>query len=110
LIRRVLHIVFSLWLVSLLLFGVTPKEAMHACAHHQDTVHRHDVQGPVLETAHHHCSFLSFQLMPFAPPFSLPALRPMLLPEHGSFVPDQDERAAQQAIALREGRGPPALA
>jgi hypothetical protein len=109
-IRRILHTIFSLWLATLLLFGVTPKEAMHACSGHQDTVHRHDTHGPSLETAHHHCSFLGFQLMPFAAPPVLRVPVPHSAPEYVSFPAVQDVRAALQRIEMREGRGPPALA
>lgn len=91
----------------LLLFGVTPKEAMHAFAVHTDTEHQHNVQGPVIDSEHHHCSFLRFQIMPFAAPFTLPLLLEAKLPEHLSFPQLQDERAVQQAVALRESRGPP---
>ena len=108
-IRRILHTIFSLWLAALLLFGVTPKEAMHACGTHKDTVHRHDVGGPVAESQHHHCSFLGFHLMPFSGPSELRIPLATCLPMPLSAMPAPDERAAQQAIALREGRGPPFL-
>jgi hypothetical protein len=107
-IRRIFHTIFSFWLAALLLFGVAPKEAVHACAGHQDTVHRRGLHEPVMETAHHHCSFLSFQLMPFAGPAALPVPRETPLPGHESFLPVQNERPAQRTIALRELRGPPA--
>jgi hypothetical protein len=63
-----------------------------------------------MDAAHHHCSFLSFELMPFSGPVALPTLLPPLATVYVSFLTVQDERAAQQAIALREGRGPPAFA
>ncbi len=108
-LRRALHIFCSLWLATLLLFGGTPAEALHAFAHHRDTVHRHDVSGPVADTQHHHCQFLGFHLMPFAAPYALPPLRPAPIPEYNASLSVQDERAAQQTIALREGRGPPVV-
>jgi hypothetical protein len=107
-IRRILHILCSLWLVTLLLFGTTPMEAVHALADHCDTVHQHDVQGQVMDMQHHHCQFLGFQLMPFEAPPVLPVLRKEMASQYISFLQLQDERAAQQAAALRDGRGPPA--
>lgn len=106
--RKFLHIVFSLWLASLLLFGSTPKELLHAFAAHKDTIHRHDSKGQVLDAAHHHCSFTGFHLMPFSAPPALPLPQRMATPVYISFFAVQDLRALQQVLALREGRGPPA--
>jgi len=104
---RVLHIVCSVWLAALLLFGTTPSSAIHRLARHHDTVHHHDGHGTVAEPQHHHCAFLGFELMPFDAP-TLPAITiTEPLPRPRSFFQSQDERAAQQSIALREGRGPP---
>ena len=82
-------------------------EAVHAFTDHCDTIHQHDTHGPVMDAGHHHCQFLAFQLMPFEAPPVLPLLRPAPLPEYVSFLALQDERANQQAVALRDGRGPP---
>jgi hypothetical protein len=90
----------------LLLFGNTPAEAIHAFAHHKDTVHR-SVDGQFVDAQHHHCQFLGFQMMPFDAPPALPKLCPAPLPDYVVFLAVQDERATQQIIALREGRGPP---
>lgn len=105
-IRRILHTLCSLWLATLLLFGSTPAEAIHAFAHHKDTVHR-SADGQTVDAQHHHCHFLGFQMMPFDAPLSLPKLGKALPPIYGTFSQLQDERAIQQIIALREGRGPP---
>ena len=93
----------------LLLLGTTPAEGIHAFSHHRDTVHRHDVKGPVADKQHHHCQFLGFQLMPFSSPPMMGIVRAILIPEHMAFLHVQDEHAAQQAVALREGRGPPVV-
>lgn len=108
-LRRLFHILCSLWLAMLLVFGGTPMEAIHELASHHDTEHRHDrdTHGPVIDKAHHHCSFLGFELMPFDAPAPLPLLRPLPAPEYPVFTARQDERAAQQETALRESRGPP---
>jgi hypothetical protein len=106
---RVLHIVCSLWLAALLLFGTTPSSAIHRLARHHDTVHHHDGHGAVAEPQHHHCAFLGFELMPFDAPAVLPlCFESWQQPEHAWLIAP-DERAAQQSIALREGRGPPAI-
>lgn len=106
---RLLHTICSLWLAALLLFGITPGAAIHHFARHHDTVHHHDIRGPVAEVQHHHCQFLGFELMPFDAPAPLPLRFELQEQPKLSWVAAPDERAAQQAIALREGRGPPAL-
>lgn len=93
----------------LLLFGSSPMEAIHALADHCDTVHHvHDTHGPVLDEAHHHCSFLSQELMPFDAPPQWPLMQFAPAPEYPVFSERQDERATQQEVALRDSRGPPA--
>lgn len=106
-LARVLHILCSLWLAALLLFGSTPASAIHTLARHHDTVHHCDGHRAVLSGPHHHCQFLSFELMPFDAPTPLPVRfgQPAQLPQY--FLPAPNERASQQAAALREGRGPP---
>lgn len=50
-------------------------DAIHSFAHHKDTVHNPVSAGAKefsVSEAHHHCAFLSFQLMPFAAPPHLP--------------------------------------
>jgi hypothetical protein len=106
-LRKFLHIICSLWLSSLLLFGGTPKELLHTLAAHRDTVHRHGRYEIVIETMHHHCSFLGCQLMPFSTPLATPVILRAPLPGYISYMPVQDLRALQQIVALREGRGPP---
>jgi hypothetical protein len=106
---RLLHILCSLWLAALLLFGSTPAAAIHTLARHHDTVHRHDIPGPVAETQHHHCAFLGFELMAFDAPAPLPVSFEPRLQAAQHFLPAPDERASQQAIAMRDGRGPPAV-
>lgn len=66
LLRRILHIICSLWLAVLLIFGTTPKEAVHLLAGHQDTVHIKHSSTSYLEKVHHHCAFLELALSPFA--------------------------------------------
>ncbi|MBS1615441.1 MAG: hypothetical protein JST06_04910 [Bacteroidetes bacterium] len=106
-IARFLHILCSLWLAALLLFGTTPAAAIHAFAHHHDTLHHHSQERFSIDPKHHHCQFLSFHLMPFeAPPQWVPLPAPQRQIPKG-FIILQDERATQQNIALREGRGPP---
>jgi hypothetical protein len=107
-LRRLLHIICSLWLATLLLFGTTPAEAVHAFVHHKDTIHQQDTNGPIIDAQHHHCQFLGFQLMPFDGPPTFHVAKPSVAQEYVSFLQLQDERAMQQAVALREGRGPPA--
>ncbi len=106
-LQKFLHIICSFWLASLLLFGAAPKEILHEFARHHDTVHKHDVDGPVMDAGHHHCSFVGFELMPFAAPPTIPFGLRVSLPQYVSFFLVQDTRALQQLVALREGRGPP---
>jgi hypothetical protein len=105
-IRRVLHILCSLWLVVLLLFGNTPAELIHTFAHHKDTVH-HRAEGQTIDAQHHHCQFLGFHLMPFAVPPSL--LNPLRVKADAYVAAPsmQDEQAIQQTLIIREKRGPP---
>ncbi len=105
--RRILHIVCSLWLAASLVYGITPKDLVHAFAPHADTVHRQDHPGPVAEAAHHHCGFLSLELMPFDAPYELPVVFSPKLPAQLAFPQPADERAAHTHHALAEGRGPP---
>lgn len=106
-LRRFLHIACSLWLVLLLVFGAAPKEFIHGFANHTDTIHHHDGHGSTVESIHHHCSFLGFHLMAFEEPYSIPFLETVVFSRPFSFFQTQEERAGQQIIALREGRGPP---
>jgi hypothetical protein len=62
----IIHITCSLWLALLLLFGTTPREALHQFARHKDTAHLRHEAGTYLEKEHHHCSFLDLLLSPFA--------------------------------------------
>lgn len=106
---RILHIFCSLWLAALLLFGTTPAAAIHAFAHHQDTVHHHSQEKFSIDPKHHHCQFLSFHLMPFEVSLPWVVSSVSLRQTPPSFLILQDERAVQQRIALREGRGPPCI-
>ena len=74
-IKKTAHIAFSVWLSLLLLFGSTPKEFIHNFANHADTIDSRISKGLVIDKVHHHCSFLSFNLMPFAEGFQQPLLR-----------------------------------
>jgi hypothetical protein len=75
LVRKLVHIVFSAWLSLLLLLGSTPKEFIHGFANHKDTIDsRSPSKGLTFGNKHHHCAFLSFNLLPFADGFQQPAL------------------------------------
>ena len=61
--KRIVHIILSVWLSAIVLFGSTPKEFIHLFAHHTDTVHSvHEKDGLVIEQEHHHCTFLNYAL------------------------------------------------
>lgn len=64
---RTAHIVLSVWLSLLLIFGGTAKEFLHLFTGHEDTVHALHVEDGALsfENEHHHCTFLSFALPEF---------------------------------------------
>lgn len=65
-IKRIVHIIFSVAMSLLLMFGGVSKEYLHLYADHEDTVHVHNcADGLVFESEHHHCDFLAFTLMPF---------------------------------------------
>ncbi|HEY1030651.1 MAG TPA: hypothetical protein VGD89_02685 [Flavipsychrobacter sp.] len=64
--KKITHIALSLWLAILLLFGGTAKEFIHLFTDHTDTVHTHiHESGFVIESEHHHCSFLGDTLPAF---------------------------------------------
>lgn len=91
----------------MLLFGATPKEAIHAFAHHRDTIHRHDVQGASIEKEHHHCQFLGFTLDAFANDISLPFVS--LANSRFIVISNTLEVATvQRQIIATSLRGPPA--
>jgi hypothetical protein len=64
--KKITHIALSVWLAILLLFGGTAKEFIHLFTDHTDTVctHSHN-SGFVIESEHHHCSFLGDSLPAF---------------------------------------------
>jgi hypothetical protein len=75
LIKRIAHIVLSLWLAIILIFGTTPKEFIHLFANHEDTVHVHEhTDGFSIEQQHHHCDFLDDALPLFINDFSKPVI------------------------------------
>ena len=90
----------------MLLFGATPKEAIHAFAAHKDTIHHHDAQGVSIEKQHHHCQFLGFILDAFSSDISLPFLT---LPT-SEFVRTSNAlevNTVQRQIIATSLRGPP---
>lgn len=113
-LKKTVHIVVVSCLSLLLLFGASAKEFVHLFAHHEDTVHNLEHVCPPgethLEQEHHHCSFLSFLLEPFANDASIPCI--YFIPSiefvnkhsvvHAKFIPRNLDQ-----IALR---GPPAVA
>ena len=109
--RRVFHIVFASWLSLLLLFGLTPKDALHLLIGHHDTVHTiHDHSDElVLEPEHHHCEFLNFWLLPFVQDSQFPFIRPVYL------IHETRNQAAYTGVLLLRSisepalRGPPAV-
>lgn len=81
-LSRALHIFCSFWLVVLLLFGGTAKEAVHAFAGHTDTEHHADDDKTLTwGEQHHHCAFLSFHIVPFDAPATL-RLRSIFIATH----------------------------
>lgn len=97
-------------LALLLWFGATPKEFFHQFASHQDTQDcRQPREGISFEQPHHHCDFLSFQLLPVAIALPLQWL-PGLLP---SSYPRWKETPVasffSQPVLGRPQRGPPAV-
>ena len=67
LLVRITHIVLSLWLSLLLVFGTTSMEFIHLFADHEDTVHCGQVKDGELyfDIEHHHCVFVSFTFSDF---------------------------------------------
>jgi hypothetical protein len=82
-IKRIAHIVFSVAMTLLLVFGGVSKEYLHLFTGHTDTTHcNHDREGLYFESEHHHCDFLSFTLPPFvhdAVVYKIPEPRPFYL-------------------------------
>lgn len=109
-VPHLFHAVFCCWLALLLLFGATPKEFFHQFAAHQDTQECWQPrEGIYFEQPHHHCDFLSFHLLPFAPAQVL-LWRPQALPP---FYPVWQEALSpavfSMAVAGQPQRGPPAV-
>jgi hypothetical protein len=106
--KKFAHIVFSVWLSILLLFGATPKEFIHNFANHKDTVDINIAKGLVLDKVHHHCSFISFNLMPFEDGFQ-PAFIPLtttVFSVHQYALPISFIPRSINAVTLR---GPPVV-
>ncbi|XZF16427.1 hypothetical protein ACTHGU_09820 [Chitinophagaceae bacterium MMS25-I14] len=90
----------------ILLFGTTPMEYVHTFTHHKDTVHHAHQHGLSFENKHHHCDFLSFQLLPFDNDIYIP---------HFYYIPAEycSTHAAlvlsfvQRSIVRTSLRGPP---
>jgi hypothetical protein len=90
----------------MLLFGVTPKEALHAFAAHKDTIHRHDVSGLSIEKVHHHCQFLGFILDAFSDDIAIPYLT-LSTNEFVRASNAAEVTTVQRQIVATSLRGPP---
>ena len=104
--KKLAHIVFSVWLSVLLLFGSTPKEFIHNFADHTDTVDTRIAKGLVADKVHHHCSFISFNLMPFEDGFQ-PALIPLTTTIYYSHTVSLPTTFLPRSIKATTQRGPP---
>jgi hypothetical protein len=105
--KRLIHIVVSVWLAILLLFGTTPKEFLHSFAQHKDTQHTTHHSGFVLEEKHTHCAFVAFELTPFSNDYTFPFIS-LSIPSYNSTNTILDATLIQQCIIHTSLRGPPA--
>ncbi|PZF74419.1 hypothetical protein DN068_02235 [Taibaiella soli] len=83
-------------------------EFVHSFAHHQDTVDHKHPHGLAFENKHHHCDFLSFQLMPFDGAIHIPRIS-FIAPV---FITQQDAvqvHFVQRKIVRTSLRGPPVV-
>ena len=59
--KRFLHQIVSLFLLTTLLFAVVPVEFIHDLYGHDDTIDAQQPNGTYLERAHHHCAILKIE-------------------------------------------------
>lgn len=107
--KRVVHIVFSIAMALLLVFGGISKEYLHLYTGHTDTIHTHDdIDGLVFENEHHHCDFLSFTL-----PFYVDDAQHHNISEKKSnAIPHKSDVVAHlipRNLPVSRLRGPPAI-
>lgn len=111
LFRKIAHIGFSVWLAMLLLLGTTPKEFIHLFVSHKDTVHKECYSsGFSYEKPHHHCSFLNFNLMPFAEGFHVPYISFSNTSHYTSHTILPISYCIQTCFIVLSLRGPPFIA
>ena len=98
---------FAVWTALLLLFGTTSKDWIHEFANHQDTADCYrKIEGLIIEKEHHHCSFLTDVLLPFAAP--APVQLPQPFVEKGYVLrPFLMESADGRQPVSSTSRGPP---
>jgi hypothetical protein len=107
LIKKAAHIIFSAWLSLLLLFGTTPKEFIHNFASHTDTIDAHlPAKGFVADVQHHHCSFISFHLLPFENGTHLPSVQ-FTKKIFCTYTTTLRSQYIQHSLAALTLRGPP---
>lgn len=111
LVKRIIHIVVSVWLSFLLLFGSTTMSFLHSFTGHEDTVDsrgKHD--GLAIEKKHHHCAFLGFVLAPFANDSQLPVIQFQTLIHFSAYHAIYNAVKLQAHHEQLSLRGPPAIA
>lgn len=107
LIKRIIHIVLSASLAVLLVFGTTAKEFLHLFTDHTDTVHVHCAHdGLVIDTEHHHCSFLTYSLSSFINDFYISSI-PYVATEYVQYYHERTEQAVVFSSLTSFLRGPP---
>lgn len=111
-LRKLIQSTGAIFLSLLLLLGSYSKEALHTFAAHHDTEHDYTHHCPHgeshIEPPHHHCSFLSFVLMPFMADAVWPAA-PLISQEH--YQSDYPQWTSAVMSIPHSGlwdRGPPA--
>ncbi|MCB0697235.1 MAG: hypothetical protein KDC07_07710 [Chitinophagaceae bacterium] len=108
-LKRIVHIVFSVVMALLLVFGGVSKEYLHMFTGHTDTIdHNYGNDGLHLESEHHHCTFLSFTLPPYvddAAIYELPQPKEVFL--HNITV--TVSHLIPRAVPVSRLRGPPAI-
>ncbi|HEY9176535.1 MAG TPA: hypothetical protein VIN07_02545 [Flavipsychrobacter sp.] len=107
-LKRITHIVFSVFMSFLLLFGGVSKEYLHLFADHTDTEScNHHREGLYFESEHHHCDFLSYTLPYYvhdAAVYTLPVTIEVFLVSNATTVTHLFPRD----VPVSRLRGPPA--
>lgn len=108
-LKKGLHIVFSVVMTLLVVFGNISKEYLHSFTGHEDTVHLHDDDGELhFENEHHHCDFLAFTLPHYISDANSPVINTSVITV-SYYFPQYTEQVILRSVPHLFLRGPPLL-